>query len=576
MAATRGFLAAVAAASALAAAGPASAIDISLRPAYLPPVDGSARAGAFSLARQGRELIVATERDRRAAAILREHGARRLGELLWLVPGTDAAVVVDRLDAIGALRYAHPNAHLRPSTVGAAQGDPADPAPWWLPQIGADRLTAPNSGFPLTIVDDGIDTHHPEFTARPIRYVNENYLIPQEDFHGTMVTSVAAAPVNGVGIAGLYPLATVRSADTGDGNCADVLAAVEATIAAGPSVINMSWGFNPPSCLALHDQLIRALAAGSLSVAATGNMRLHFSAPGVPAMWPHVLTVGSTGPDRAVSFFSSEGMGIDLAAPGESMLVATPTFFEPSGYADVDGTSFSSALVSATAAWVATRRRMNVTQLAELLRLSASDVGPPGWDKDTGFGILDLPAALSRRVPNADPLEPNDDVNQVEAGGLFKDAAAALTRPGRAEASLRARLDRTEDPVDVYRVFVPGRHALRLRLRPSSNVDLELFRPTAASCYYRARRQALRGALIGGSYAPGRTADSVALENRAGTGHYAYACVYKPRGLEPRASYSLSIRTTPLRRLPARSAGKDTRQPIGGTSVSPRERGSLD
>ena len=208
MSASRGLLAAVAVTGALAAAGPASAIEMSLRSPFLPPVDGSAAAQAFSLARQERELIVAVERGELAVAILRRHRARRLGELLWRVAEAQSSAVVKRLHAVGALRYAHPNDPLRPSAVLAAQGDPIDPAPWWLPQIGADRVVAPGGGFPLTIIDDGIDTSHPEFAARPIRFLNANDMIPQEDFHGTMVSSVAAAPLNGAGIVGLYPPST--------------------------------------------------------------------------------------------------------------------------------------------------------------------------------------------------------------------------------------------------------------------------------------------------------------------------------------------------------------------------------
>jgi hypothetical protein len=239
--------------------------------------------------------------------------------------------------------------------------------------------------------------------------------------------------------------------------------------------------------------------------------------------------------------------------------VAAPPFVDATGYADVDGTSFSAALVSATAAWVATRRPMKPTQLAELLRSSARDAGEPGWDEDTGFGILDVSAALRRPLPAADPLEPNDDVNQVEAGGLFKEAAAALTRPGRPRASLRARLDRNEDPVDVYRVYVPGRRVARLRVVPTSNVDVEVFRASTGSCYYQNRRRALRAALIGGSYQPARGAETFALENKRESGRYVYACVYKPRDVDQRASYTLSIRTTALGRLPSPTAGKDKR-----------------
>jgi subtilisin family serine protease len=543
MSCPRGLVAAAAAVGALVAASPAPAIEISLRPPFLPPVEGTGTSDVLSAAARSRDLIVAVTRDTRAGALLRSHRARRLGEALWLVQAAQARAVVRRLGAIGALRYAHPNDRLTPGLSGAAQADPIDPAPWWMPRIGADRVSPPGPGFPLTIVDDGIDTTHPEFAGRQIRFVNESTLVPQEDYHGTMMSSAAAAPVNGLGIAGLYPRANLRLADTGRGNCADVLAAVEAAITAGPSVINMSWGFSPPTCLAMHDQIMRGLAAGSLFVAATGNLRLFFSPPGVPAIWPHVLTIGSVGPEGRVSYFSNEGMAIDLAAPGESIVAATPTFVDASGYAELEGTSFSAAFVSAAASWIATRRHVHTTQLFELLRGSALDNGPRGWDKDTGYGVLDLPAALQRRLPAVDPSEPNDDVNQVRAGGLFKDAAASLTQPGRERATVRARLDRTEDPVDVYRVFVPAGRSVRLRVVPSSNVDVEAFRASAHSCYYQNRRQALRSTLIRGSYSSGRAPDSVTVANRRAPGQYLYACVYKPHDRAHAASYSLSVTT---------------------------------
>jgi subtilase family protein len=542
MSCPRGFLAAAAAMSALVAAGPAPAIDMSLRPQFLPPLDGSSPAKALSLAAQGRDLIVAASPDDRAAATLRAHRARRLADGLWLVPGSESAAAVRRLRAIGDFRYAHPNGRLRRDSVN---GDPIDPTPWWLPQIGASRLTAPPPGFPLTIVDDGIDTTHPEFASRRITFLNDHEVVRQDDFHGTMMASVAAAPLDGVGVAGVYPQANLRIADTGEGNCASILTAVHAAVSHSPSVINMSWGFSPPTCLAIYDELLRGVAAGSLPVSATGNMRLHYTLPSVPAIWPHVITAGSTGLAGRVSYFSSEGMGIDLAAPGESIMAATPTWFEPSGYAELEGTSFSAAIVSAASAWIATRRPMHVTQLTELLRATARNVGTPGWDKDTGYGILDISAALRRPLPAVDALEPNDDVNQVKAGGVFKDAAAPLTRPGLERASVRARLDRREDPVDVYRVYVPGQRVVRFRLVPSSNVDLEVFRANAHSCYYKSRRQALREILIGGGYRAGRATETYELRNKRSGGRYYYACAYKPRDVLQTASYSLTLTTEP-------------------------------
>lgn len=544
MSGPRGFVAVAAAMGGLIAASPASAIDESQRPAFLPPVEGSAAIDAFDLAAERQTLIVAVTRDPRAAAILRSHRADRLSDGFWLVDGDETRAAVRRLDRLGALRYAHPNARLTKSAVAATRGDPEDPEPWWLPQIRADLVTPPGPGFPLTIIDDGIDTSHPEFVTRPVRFLNESVIVHFEDYHGTMMGSVAAAQLNGVGVVGLYPEADLRLADTGAGDCADVMAAVDRVIAAGPSVVNMSWGFSPPQCFALQDQLVRAFAAGILPVAAVGNMRLYLNRPSVPAIWPHVLTVGATGPREGVSVFSNRGQGIDLVAPGESMIAATPTFFEPSGYWELEGTSFSASIVSAAGAWVATRRRMHVTQLSELLRSTARDLGSPGWDEYAGSGLLDLPAALTKPLPAVDPFEPNDDVNQVAAGKLFKDAAPPLTRPGKENASLEARIDRREDPVDVYRVHVPSGRSVTLRVVPNSNVNLEVFRPTAQSCYYKTRRHALRSTLIGGSYRPGEATERFVVP-ASKAARYVYACVFKPRDTVLAASYSLTVATQP-------------------------------
>ena len=87
------------------------------------------------------------------------------------------------------------------------------------------------------------------------------------------------------------------------------------------------------------------------------------------------------------------------------------------------GTSFSTPIVAAAAAWVWTLRpTLDVTQIFDLLRQSARDIGPPGFDSASGFGIVDIPAALAADAPRRDPDEPNDDVDQVKPGALFPTA----------------------------------------------------------------------------------------------------------------------------------------------------------
>ena len=67
------------------------------------------------------------------------------------------------------------------------------------------------------MIDTGLDLTHEEFAGRPntILLGPQNLTESSEDFHGTAVSSVAAAPENGVGVVGVYPQAVLRSVDVG-------------------------------------------------------------------------------------------------------------------------------------------------------------------------------------------------------------------------------------------------------------------------------------------------------------------------------------------------------------------------
>jgi Subtilase family len=522
------------------------AAPLELRARGAPPLQPSAGT-VRHLAARNQELVVATTRDAAAARLLRRSGAKRLSRHigLWLVPSGSAALPA--LLRSGALRYAHPDAAISDYSPLDQPTDPLGPTEWWLSTIGAAGITAPGPGVALTTIDSGLDGTHPEFAARPVTYLNGQIL---DSPHGTMVASVAAAPVNGQGIVGVYPQAALRTVDHNN-TCSGGIQALDAAIdAPRPSVLNMSWGFaGPDDCPALYEEMILALGLRHLPVASAGNARDEGSPPSYPGAFPHVLTIAATDQFDAVAYFSTRDAANDLAAPGVSITAATPTTFDPSGYALVDGTSFSSPMVAAAAAWLWTLRpTLAPTQVADLLRYSARDVGAQGWDADTGWGVLNIPKALNDPTPALDPQEPNDDIDQVKAGGLFRQAVPAITARGRGLASFRAWLDRYEDPTDVYRVWVPGRSVVSTTLTPTDNVDLEFFRPNARTVYYRNHRAALRGPLIGGSYKKGRTADRFSVSNTARRGAFIYLEAYKAPGAYSDAAYTLKVKTSRLRR----------------------------
>jgi subtilisin family serine protease len=476
-------------------------------------------------------VIVAARQHPAADEYLRRSGAKLLSRRagIWMVDGRIAGRVAFGLEARGLLRYIERDrGRIRHSFYG--DGEPLAPDQWWVPAVGADQLQPPGPGVPIVVIDDGLDLTHPEFAGRPETALLNSNVLGEGDGHGTMVASVAAASLNGQGLAGLYPQARLRSYDYGTGSCSEVVAGTDAAIEADQfSVINFSGGFARASdCFALYDVIAAAFGTGHLVVAAAGNdgeTRENF-----PASYPHVITVAATDANDDTSGFSTRSLGIDLAAPGESIPAAVPFQLDPTGYASVDGTSFSAPLVSAAAAWIWTTRASeidHVTQLFELVRTSARDVREPGWDKESGFGVLSLPALTTAVMPPADSSEPNDDIDQVVANGLFREATPPLLHPGKARAQIRASLDWTEDPVDVYRVWIPARGSVSFRLTADANVDLELFRPSARTVYYENRRAALRAPLMGGSYRSGRSAESFVVSNSGRRGAYAFACAYK-------------------------------------------------
>jgi subtilisin family serine protease len=392
------------------------------------------------------------------------------------------------------------------AATGRASGDPLQGQEWWLAKVGADQIAPPGPGVPITIVDSGVDATHPEFAGRPgTTFLNDQTVSGTDEFHGTAVASIAAAPVNGAGIVGVYPQALLQSWDASPtSNILDFSAAagIDAAAQHCPGVINLSFGGSDPDPL-LERSILGAVHNGCLVVAAAGNDGLHGNLPTYPASYPHVLTVGATDENDMVAPFSTLSGSVDLAAPGVGMIGAVPLVKDPSGYlTGLQGTSFSAPIVSAAAAWVWTvRPTLDAGQLAELLRNTARDVGAPGFDTGSGFGIVNIPAALAGVTPAKDPGEPNDNIDQVKPGGLFAGGEPPLTTAARPSIRIAASIDSAEDPRDVYRIWVPAHRVVRTRiLSGAGDAAVRIWGPRTAAVDegVLSRRRDLKGPLIRG------------------------------------------------------------------------------
>ena len=111
------------------------------------------------------------------------------------------------------------------------------------------------------------------------------------------------------------------------------------------------------------------------------------------------------------------------------------------------------------------------------MRLGARDVESPGWDSLTGFGVLNVGNSLNLpadKLPIADPLEPNDNIVWVDGTAFGKPPPAVWS--GGAATRVNALLDKQEDPVDVYRIVIPGGRTAKISVIPRfGDPSLEVF-----------------------------------------------------------------------------------------------------
>ena len=136
-----------------------------------------------------RETLVALEPDVRAERLVRSAGGVPVAHALdiWKLDGAAAARLLPRLERLGALRYAEASQR-RDALVRFTDPLSTPELGWHLYAVGADRAEPPGPGFPITILDSGVDLSHPDFAGRPDTVaLNPQVVAPSDadDSYGT-------------------------------------------------------------------------------------------------------------------------------------------------------------------------------------------------------------------------------------------------------------------------------------------------------------------------------------------------------------------------------------------------------
>ena len=506
-----------------------------------PPMVLPGDATAASVAAADNTWIVGARPSAEAARIAKRFGARQVG------PDSTGGYVIARgqarafAAALGdRLVYAQPNTLAQP--LAAVPNDPLSATPYnWRAIVADPALTPPPVGptSPLiALVDAQLDKSHPEFASSNTNTIKQ---FPITISHGTATASVAAAPQNGIGIVGIWPNARALNLPLPDSiTCSASADRIEKAIQNGAAVINMSYG-SRGLCMPEYIAIQFAVARGIVPVAAAGNEFDQGNPAEFPASLPHVLTIAAVDAAGKSAYFSNANTAVDLAAPGVNVTLAVPPALDKTdgaadGYEIQSGTSFSAPMVAAAVAWLkAARPTLSGDQLNQAIRLSATDLGNPGWDADTGFGLLSVANALQFTPPPRDPGEPNDDIVWVDGRAFGK--PDRLFYKGRGKKRLVGLLDTAEDPGDVYRIRLRPHSRVKVRATPAGNDDVALY------AFAKKAKRVRRGkALKKASHRRRGRTERFVLRNRSGRKKVYYLAVeVQPKARDLDAVYTLRV-----------------------------------
>ncbi|WP_225446555.1 S8 family serine peptidase [Paenibacillus rhizovicinus] len=321
-----------------------------------------------------------------------------------------------------------------------ASNDPELPKQQFLNQIGAKQAwtkVRDQKDITIALIDTGVDLNHPDLKDNLVPGTN---LVapgkpPEDDNgHGTEVAGVIAGEGNNkLGIAGILwhaKIMPVKALDAdGYGDEERLGEAITYAVDHGARIVVLSVGLYRYSPY-LKDIATYAESKGALLVAASGNdgeVLGDKAKVKYPAAFPTVMAVAGATPGGSPETRSNAGPEIDLAAPWRVYTTALG-----GGYTQEEGTSMAAPQVAAAAALVwAVHPEYKPYQIRGLLRQTAQDIGNPGFDNASGYGLLQIDKAVTASL-QADSFEPNNSRQSAKLFPLDTKIAAELS--GSADA----------------------------------------------------------------------------------------------------------------------------------------------
>ena len=305
---------------------------------------------------------------------------------------------------------------------------------WNLSMVGAPRLWQmgyQGSSVTIAVLDTGVDGDHP-ILSNSFRGGAGDWFDPYGEHqapydrtgHGTQVTGLLVGMQSDGTALGVAPHANWIAAkvfnDAGEATESSLHAVFEwlldpdgdpATDDA-PDVVNASWGISEEGlCNEVFVDDLNALRNAGISIVfSAGNLGPTTATDVSPANNENTVSVGAITEEGLVASFSSRGPSSChggffpvLVAPGDGVLTTDHSFGGNEITIYVAGTSFAAPHVTGALALLKDAvPPAAMLELEEALKFSAVDAASEGADNDTGYGLLNIPAALDFIVTAAD------------------------------------------------------------------------------------------------------------------------------------------------------------------------------
>lgn len=285
------------------------------------------------------------------------------------------------------------------STMMVSQDEKKEVIDWGLQALGIPDIwkQTQGEGVKVAVLDTGVATKHPDL---------KDAIVASKDFtgegvedgnaHGSHCAGIVLARQNAEGVVGVAPKAELIVGkvltNAGSGSFDWIVNGMQWAVDSGADIISMSLGARSGTdALAKATQAV--IDAGKILIVAAGNDGEGRETVNYPGAYPNVICVGSINRKMRRSDFSSTGANLTIMAPGEKILSCYP----PDEYARFSGTSMATPFIAGVAALILAKHRKhggktpceNQKQMFEHLTKVALDSEDPGWDRNTGWGIVD-------------------------------------------------------------------------------------------------------------------------------------------------------------------------------------------